>query len=312
MLILLAPASASAGTWIGIPASAPISEESVSASAPTVATSPSGAEVAAWVVGASVVATVRAPGGGAFGTPVTLNTTSGSNTVEGTPSVAIGPSGETLVTWVQYDGTDYSVQFSSTAKGQPLTPGASLPGGSGPIPEVSPYAAFFADGKALLAWAPAGGQVQYALRPQGGGFGAPLSVGSSGAVNEMTAAVADGGAGTALLVWSDATTAISGTVETETTHVKAVDLTDDGSLSAAETIDTDVSSHETACAPFCSNAYLARPDAAEDAAGDAVITYQKITPGFIFGGSSEVKASYSPSFLPACGDRVLVPVGRAG
>jgi PKD domain len=272
--LALASAQASEG-WIGVPSNAPLSPAGESAGAPAVAVNPSGAEVLAWVVGKSVLASVRAPGGGAYGAPVTLNSPTASGFVQA-PSVAIDAAGDTLVAWDEYNGSTYSVQLASGSPGQPVAPGAAAQGQSSTaVLTVGLHAMFLADGTALVVWAPFEGAIEYILRPPGGSFGTTASLANTG-VDQLAAAPAGN---SALLAWDEFTFSSSSEGSTRTYVAKAANLSSGGALSGLQTLDTVSSTNANNCMEFfsCSDSAIVGLGVAADAAGHGLAFYNVST-----------------------------------
>lgn len=286
-LFVVAPAGAA--QWIGIPPSEPLSAPGVVTNQPVVAVNASGAEIVAWIAGTSVVATVRAPGGGAFTAPATINSPGATSSVTSVPSVAIDTAGNTLVVWSENDGAgNYSVQFAGGTPGQAPAGGAAISGSTSTAVKIGSQAMFFTDGTALVAWASYGGSLEYARRAPGGSFGGASPFPGAGSVQDL--GVAPDVGDNALVSWVEYASA------SRTTTLKLAGLSAGGVATGAQTIDTVESEHNTVCEEFfsCVTRSLGAPRLAGDAAGDAVIAYESTNSSGLGGlfTTTTVKAAY--------------------
>jgi PKD repeat protein len=250
--VIMASARAAGGAF-----SAPqaLSDPSAYSMSPDVASDAQGDAIAVWLhfdgANARVQAAYR-PAGGSFGAPQTL---SPAGYEARGPRVAMNASGEAVLVWSLASGLTEKLQASSAAPGgafgEPVDLTAFATVAS--VPQI----ALDSHGDAIAVWDGWDGsniRIQDAVRPAGGGFGAPRYLSQAGD-NADTPQVAFDAIGNALVVWrfdgSPAST-IQGDYRPT-----------DGEFDAPQTI--SASSSQPAQAP----------QAAFDGQGDGVVAWQQ-------------------------------------
>jgi hypothetical protein len=150
-----------------------------------------------------VVGDLRPAAGGVWLAPVALSSLS-SDATSG-PSLALVPTGEVLVAWI--DGGAVHVARGQTAAG--TWDAAVSPAGGGVGGDTDVSIALNAAGDGILAWSwrrAASGPmiVQAAFRPAGGNWGTVVDLGSAGSGRSHVQAAINNGSGAAV-VWLDGT-----------------------------------------------------------------------------------------------------------
>jgi PKD domain len=141
------------------------------AAVPRVTIDPLGNAVAVWLRlegGNRIVQAATRPAGGAFGSAVDV---SDSDEDAMDPRVALSPSGDVVVAWLQWDGGDTTVQASLWPAGGSFGPPVAL-SPSAPSAD-SPEVAIDAAGTAIVVWTRFDGAdvlAEAAVRPAGGSF----------------------------------------------------------------------------------------------------------------------------------------------
>jgi hypothetical protein len=315
-LWLAAPALA-APTWLQ-----PI-ELSESGSEPQVAANAEGDAVAIWERSegsSSVIETSSRPAGGEWGAAVDLgpagpypNSQPGFGP-NGKPQVAIGADGAAVATWLGYNGSDFVIESASrSAAGQwsaaaELSTAAEEPAaqvaidaagtavaiwtGANRTPESArrpaggqwstptelstqsgsePQIALDAAGDSTAVWSIREGPIQIASRPAGGQWSIPTALSAAGQIASSPEIAIDG-AGGAVAAWAQ--------YETSSRTIQSASRPAGGQWSA-----------QTGLSPEGQSSF--RPHIAADAAGDAVLIWERYV------GSATVVESTS---RPANGD----------
>jgi uncharacterized repeat protein (TIGR01451 family) len=173
------------------------------ATVPQVAFDASGDAVAVWLRfnGANtIVQAAGRPAGGSWSTPEDL---SGAGQDATAPQVVMGPTGEVLVVWTRFNGTNKIIQAAS----RPTGAGAwSAPANLSEAGQDAGVAQLAIDpaGDAVAVWERSNGVntiIQAAKRPAGGAWAPPTDLSEPG-LNANGASVAIDAAGNAVAVWN--------------------------------------------------------------------------------------------------------------
>jgi hypothetical protein len=188
------------GAW---PAANDLSEATLEIRDHAIAVDANGNAVAVWAertdTAFAVEAATRPAASGAWGTPVTLSTP-GADTTSG-PSLALAPSGEAFVTWVEHASVVRVARRDATTGAWSAATEVSR---SSQVRAV--HAAVNAAGDAALAWVQqrAGGveeRVHVAYRRRGEGWSGQIDIPTLTAAAANDTAVAVDGAGNVVVVW---------------------------------------------------------------------------------------------------------------
>ncbi|HVP03718.1 MAG TPA: PKD domain-containing protein [Solirubrobacteraceae bacterium] len=206
LLALAAPAAQAAPAW-----TAPVALGGTyqgTGVLPLAAVGLDGTTAVGWsedVSGKQLMKVAVRPPGGTLGAPETISTPGVDASVA---QLAVSESGEVIATWLAYDAGKLRVFAAIRPPGGPF----GAPVGVSPATSDVDYPAFTEqlavapDGAAVLAWGETisgKAEIQYAVRPAGASFGAPVTLPSTsgGAAVSFTVAIARGGA--AAIAWSD-------------------------------------------------------------------------------------------------------------
>jgi hypothetical protein len=151
----------------------------------------------------ATVAALAALAGSALATPVFLSAQDVSDAGQDAfqPQVAVDASGNSLMVWTRFDGSDNRIQAKFRASNGTWGPTQTIsdPG----MPASEPQVAFDNSGNALAVWTVNDGsntRVQAASRPVSGSFGAPQSISGAG-LDASRPQLSFDNTGKAVVVW---------------------------------------------------------------------------------------------------------------
>lgn len=197
--IVQAASRPAGGTW-GAPVE--LSVPGADAGEPEIAVDPSGDAVAVWTLSEGsdvIVQAASRPAGGSWGAPTDL---SAAGEEAGEPEIAVDPSGDAVAVWTREEGFYSTVETVGRPAGG--TWGAPVELSAPGVADFGPQVALDAAGTTVAVWErhdARGELVEAAVRPPGGGWGAPVEL-SSPAENTERPEVAVDPAGDAVAVWS--------------------------------------------------------------------------------------------------------------
>ena len=195
---LTAASPAAASPWT---TATNLSEEGQNAYAPKVAVDSAGGAIVVWTRhnGSKDVAQAAVkPPGEPWGTPVTLSEASQEASE---PQVAMDPTGDAVVVWRQFNGSDYVVQAAVKPAGEPWSTPATLSEAGQEASE--PQVAMDPTGDAVVVWRQFNGSdyvVQAAVKPAGEPWSTPATLSEAGQEASQPHVAVDG-AGEATTVW---------------------------------------------------------------------------------------------------------------